>query len=90
MRLPEVNDSSYFAECDNRKYRIILFLRVQLPEVNDSSYFEEYLSRVLCLSVCDCVCVCVCVTIAERSPILFALVIKLTKATRRRVCRGRD
>jgi hypothetical protein len=36
------------------------------------------------------VCVCVCVTIAERSAILLALEIKLTKATRRRVWRGRD
>ncbi len=42
-----------------------------------------YLSRVLCLSVCDCVCVCV--TIAERSAILLVLVIKLTKETRRLV-----
>jgi hypothetical protein len=45
-----------------------------------------YLSRVLCLSVCDCVCV----TIAERSAILLALAIKLTKETRRRVWRWRD
>jgi hypothetical protein len=32
----------------------------------------------------------VCVTIAERSAILLVSVIKLTKETRRRVCRGRD
>jgi hypothetical protein len=30
------------------------------------------------------------VTIAERSAILLVLIIKLTKETRRRVCRGRD
>ena len=40
--------------------------------------------------MCDSVCVCVCVTFAERTAILLVLVIKLTKATRRRVWRGRD
>ena len=47
-----------------------------------------YLSRVLCLSVCDSVCVSQLVS--ERSAILYVLVIKLTKETRRRVWRGRD
>ena len=47
-----------------------------------------YLSRVLCLSVCDCVCVSQFVS--ERSAILLVLAIKLTKETRRRVWRGRD
>jgi hypothetical protein len=47
-----------------------------------------YLSRVLCLSVCDCVCVSQFVS--ERSAILLVLIIKLTKETRRRVWRGRD
>ncbi len=50
--------------------------------------FIIYLSRVLCLSVCDCVCVSQLVS--ERSAILLVLVIKLTKETRRRVWRGRD
>jgi hypothetical protein len=47
-----------------------------------------YLARVLCLSVCDCVCVSQFVS--ERSAILLVLIIKLTKASRRRVWRGRD
>ncbi len=38
-----------------------------------------YLSRVLCLSVCDCVCVSQFVS--ERSAILLVLLIKLTKET---------
>ncbi len=50
--------------------------------------FNIYLSRVLCLSVCDCVCVSQFVS--ERSAILLVLVIKLTQKTRRRVWRGRD
>jgi hypothetical protein len=49
-----------------------------------------YLSRVLCLSVCDCVCVCVSQFVSERSAILLILVIKLTMETRRRIWRGRD
>ncbi len=42
--------------------------------------------------MCVCVCVCVCVSqfVAERSAILLVLIIELTKATRRRVWRGRD
>ena len=36
------------------------------------------------------VCVCVSQFVAERSAILLVLIIKLTKETRRRVCRGRD
>ncbi len=48
--------------------------------------FIIYLSRVLCL----CVCVCVSQFVSERSAILLVLVIKMTKGTRRRVCRGRD
>jgi hypothetical protein len=47
-----------------------------------------YLPKVLCLSVCDSVCVSQFV--AERSAILLVLAIKLTKATRRKVWRGRD
>ncbi len=47
-----------------------------------------YLSRVLCLSVCDSVCVSQFV--AERSAILLVLAIKLTKETRQRVWRGSD
>jgi hypothetical protein len=43
-----------------------------------------YSSRVLCLSVC------VSQFVSERSAILLVLAIKLTKETRRRVCRGRD
>jgi hypothetical protein len=39
-----------------------------------------YLSKVLCLSVCDSVCVSQLVS--ERSAILYVLVIKLTKETR--------
>ncbi len=37
-----------------------------------------------------CVCVCVSQFVAERSPILFVLIIKLTKETRQRVWRERD
>ncbi len=37
-----------------------------------------------------CVCVCVSQFVSERSAILLVLLIKLTKATRRRVWRGRD
>ncbi len=40
--------------------------------------------------MCVCVCVCVSQFVAERSAILLVLAIKLTKATRRRVWRGRD
>jgi hypothetical protein len=47
-----------------------------------------YLSRVLCLSVCDGVCVSQFVS--ERSAILLVLLIKLTKETRGRVWIGRD
>jgi hypothetical protein len=50
--------------------------------------FIIYLSRVLCLSVCDSVCVSQFVS--ERSAILLVLAIKLTQETRRRVWRGRD
>ncbi len=50
--------------------------------------FIIYLSRVLCLSVCDCVCVSQFVS--ERSAILLVLLIKLTKETRMRDWRGRD
>jgi hypothetical protein len=73
-------------------------MRVNLTDVKIKTYFTEsikllvqsiiYLSRVLCLSVCDCVCVSQFVS--ERSAILLVLIIKLTKATRRRVWRGRD
>jgi hypothetical protein len=50
--------------------------------------FIIYLSRVLCL--CVCVCVCVSQFVSERSAILLVLLIKLTKAARRRDGRGRD
>jgi hypothetical protein len=50
VRLPEVNDSSYFAECANRKLGLSFFLRVQLPEVNDSYYFAECGNQKLGLS----------------------------------------
>jgi hypothetical protein len=40
--------------------------------------------------VCVCVCVCVSQFVAERSGILLVIIIKLTKAARRRVWRGRD
>jgi hypothetical protein len=52
-----------------------------------------YLSYIhLGFSVCHPVCHPVCrpVVVAERWVILYVLAIKLTKETRRRVCRGRD
>jgi hypothetical protein len=47
-----------------------------------------YSSRILCLSPCRPVILSV--VVAERRAILYVLVIKLTKETRRRVSRGRD
>jgi hypothetical protein len=60
-----------------------IYWRTDAPCANlvKSSYI--YLSRVLCLSVCDCVCVSQFVS--ERSAIFLVLEIKLTKETR-----GRD
>jgi hypothetical protein len=50
-----------------------------------------YLARVLCLSYsCHIPVIFLSVVVAERSAILYVLVIKLTKETRRRVSRGRD
>ncbi len=57
-------------------------------KLNFKTYLTIYSARVLCLSVCECVCVSQFV--AERSAILLVLIIKLTKAARRRVWRGRD
>jgi hypothetical protein len=68
-----------------QKVKRTIFLKYK-SEANHQSII--YLSRVLCLSVCDCVCVSQFVS--ERSAILLVLIIKLTKETRRRVWRGRD
>ncbi len=52
MQLPEVNDSSNFEEYGNRKYRIILFLRVQLPRVTDSLILQSAVTRSLDYPAC--------------------------------------
>ncbi len=53
--------------------------------------FIIYLARVLCLSYsCHFPVIFLSVVVAERSAILYVLVIRLTKETRGRVCRGRD
>jgi hypothetical protein len=49
-----------------------------------------YSSRILCLSSCHIPVVFLSVVVAERSAILYVLVIKLTKETKGRVSRGRD
>ncbi len=51
-----------------------------------------HLGSSVCHPVCHPVCRPVCrpVVVAERWVILYVLAIKLTKKTRRRVCRGRD
>ncbi len=50
-----------------------------------------YLPRILCLSYsCHIPVIFLSVVVAERSAILYVLVIKLTKETRRWLSRGRD
>ncbi len=53
------------------------------------SYFIIYLPRILCLSYsCHIPVIFLSVVVAERSAILYVLIIKLTKEPRRRVSRG--
>jgi hypothetical protein len=55
-----------------------------------STSFIIYLAKVLCLSYSCHIPVVLSVVVAERWAILYVLVIKLTKETRRGVSRGRE